>query len=623
MKKIYFLAAVVLSASAVNAQQNYSVLSASKKGAFSVKGASTSVSNIEKAEGDVIYSNDFTTASDWTISNAGSPTHTSGDWAIVNAMPGSLTSQIPTYGFPGAMLSASGGNFALVNSDAAGNGALQNAYLTTANGIDVAASLSTNGSAANAPLYLKFTEIYRHYQESFFVAISNDGGTTWTEFQVNTEAEVPVNTNSGNPEYETVNITPANGGGNWGSDVRIRFRYQGTYDWFWGVDDVKLVEAWQNDIKVVEFHQATDITSTQALDYYIVPTSQSSFPGLTFGANVLNNGAANQASVALNAISGTYNETGPAITLNSAAEDTVEVTVPFMLSNTIGDYNVDLTTVITGSDSDDANNTKQLTIRRDAHLYSRDNGNITGAISQVSNNDGNEMSIGNVMEIFDPIDVYSMQVRLVNQSAAVGQEFYGEIEIFDGTTGDFIPVDITESHVITTGDLNNFVTLHFTNGPLSFDAGDAILVLAHHYGGTNEIGFGYAQPTFDQTVFGYTYTSTPPTRFSLSDPNAIMIRLNDLNDLSVAENEAQFELNVFPNPATEQTKVSFKLNNASDVAVTVTDLAGKVVFTENTSNAAAGQHEVSISTANLAGGIYTVNFAANNSIVTKKLVVRK
>lgn len=622
MKKIYFLTAVVLSASAVNAQQNYSVLSASKKGPFSVKAAKP-VSNIEKTEGDVIYSNNFSTPSDWAISNAGAPTHTSGDWAIVNAMPGSLTSQIPTYGFPGAMSSASGGNFALVNSDAAGNGALQDAYLTTAAGIDVATLLSNAGSAANTPLYLKFTEIYRHYQESFFVAISNNGGTSWTEFQVNTEAEVPVNTNSGDPEFETVNITPAIGGGNWGSDVRIRFRYQGTYDWFWGVDDVQLVEAWQNDIKVVEFHQATDITTTQAVDYYMVPTSQSSFPGLTFGADILNNGAANQTSVALNAVSGTYDETGPAIPLNSAASDTLEITVPFMLSNTIGDYNVDVTTVISGTDSDATNNTKQFTIRRDAHLYARDNGDITGAISQVSNNDGNEMSIGNVMEIFDPIDVYSMQVRLVNQSTAVGQEFFGEIEIFDGTTGEFTPVDVTESHIVVNGDLNNFVTLHFTNGPLSFSAGDAILVLAHHYGGTNEIGFGYAQPTFDQSVLGYTYSSTPATRFALTDPNAIMIRLNDLNDLGVAENEAQFELNVFPNPATEQTKVSFKLNNASDVAVSVSDLAGKVVFTENTSNAAAGQHEVSINTANLAAGVYTVNFAANNTIVTKKLVVRK
>lgn len=621
MKKIYLFAAVFISTSAVNAQQNYSVLSASKKSPFSVK--AKTVSNIEKAEGDVIYTNNFSTPSDWTISNAGSPTHTSGDWAIVNAMPASLTSQIPTYGFPGAMLSASGGNFALVNSDAAGNGALQDAYLTTSTGIDVATLLTNNGSAANTPLYLKFTEIYRHYQESFFVAISNNGGTTWTEFQVNTPAEVPVNTNSANPEFETVNITPAIGGGNWGSDVRIRFRYQGTYDWFWGVDDVKLVEAWQNDVKVVEFHQATDITTTQGLDYYTVPTSQASFPGLTFGANVLNNGAANQATVGLKAVSGAYNVTGPLIPLNSSSADTVELTTPFMLPTTTGNYNINVTTVLTDTDSDTTNNTKSYTVRRDANLYSRASETSTGVISQVSNNDTKELSIGNVMEFFDQTEIYSMQVKLVNQAAAVGQEFFGEIEIFDQATGEFTSVDITESHVITSADLSNYVTLHFTNGPLTFNAGDAVLVLAHHYGGANEIGFAYAQTTFNQTVFGYTYTTNPPTRFALSDPNAIMIRLSDLNDLSVSENEAEYKLNVYPNPASEQTKVSFKLKNASNVAVSITDLAGKVVFTENTANAAAGQHEVNINTANLAAGVYTVNFTANNSIVSKKLVIRK
>src|SRR5690606_20886453 len=103
----------------------------SKQSNFSVK--AKKVSNQAKAEGDVLWTNDFSTASDWTISNmgaTGSPVHTSGDWAIVNAMPTSLTSQAGSYGFPTAMNSTSGGNFALIDSDAEGGAASQNAMIS-------------------------------------------------------------------------------------------------------------------------------------------------------------------------------------------------------------------------------------------------------------------------------------------------------------------------------------------------------------------------------------------------------------------------------------------------------------------------------------------------------------
>lgn len=615
MKKVYLLAGALATGLAATAQINVNAIPAknSREGMGFSKAKVSSTGHL-KAEGDVHWTNDFSTPSDWVISNAGAagtPPHTAGDWAIVNAMPTSLTDQAAAYGFPVAIGSASGGNFALVNSDAAGGGATQNAYLTTATGID----LSALGSTA---LYLEFTEIYRHYYDENYVQISNDGGANWMEFAVNPVSEVPVNTNSGNPEYETVNITPAIGAGTWGSDVRIRFRYQGAWDWFWGIDDVQIVEAWDNDIRVANWYQATDIATTNGLDYYMVPQSQTDFPGLTFGAIVNNNGGVTQSDVALHVTSPSlsYDETGSTVALASGESDTVSITTPLMLSGTVGSYAVNVSSDMAATDADVTNNEATFNLERTEWIYSRDDGNYTGAISQVTSQNDAALKIGNVMDIFSDMDMTFVQVRLVNQAAAVGQQIYAEVYVFD-TDWSFYAE--TQPYTIQNGDLNNFVTLPLDGGELSLTAGQTILVVAGHYGGANEVGFGMAQPTYEGTVQGFTANGEG---FQLTSPNAIMIRVSD-QPLAIDEEGAEFGVSVFPNPAADAANVSFELPNTADVAVTVTDLSGKVVYSNVMANTAAGKHTVNINTAAMAGGVYTVNFTTNNTVVTKKLVVKK
>lgn len=624
MKKVYLLAGALATGLVATAQIMPSNLPAKNSRdmmGYSKKKVSSSAT--EKAEGDVIWSDDFSNASNWVTSNAGAagtPPHTSGDWAIVSAMPASLTAQAPSYGFPSAMNSTSGAPFALIDSDAAGAAATQNAYITTT-AIDVAGLLTAASSPANTPLYLKYTEIYRHYYDENYIQISNDGGASWTEFQVNPQSQVPVNTNSGDPEIEILNITAAIGGGNWGNDVRIRFRYQGAYDWFWGIDDVQLVEAWNNDLYLSNWYQATDFTTTQGLDYYIVNQSQASFPGLTFGAWIKNNGGDDQPDVALHVSSAalSYDETSATAAVNAGASDTFAISTPLVPSATVGDYTVTVETDMANTDSDMSNNVETFTIRRDQWLYSRDNGSREGAISQVTSQDALPLKIGNIMEVFDDMDITLLNIRLVNQAAAVGQQIYGEVYIWDAGAGDWSFMAETQPYTITNADLDNFVTIPLDGGALTVSAGDAILVVAGHYGGANEVAFGYAQPTFMGTVQGFTADGNG---FNLTDPGAIMIRVSD-QPLSVNENEADFSLSVFPNPAVNEAKVAFELTNAAEVTVTVTDLAGKVVSTTALGNTIAGKHTVEINTNAMANGVYSVNFNADNATVTKKLVVRK
>jgi hypothetical protein len=59
------------------------------------------------------------------------------------------------------------------------------------------------------------------------------------------------------------------------------------------------------------------------------------------------------------------------------------------------------------------------------------------------------------------------------------------------------------------------------------------------------------------------------------------------------------------------------------VNVTVTDLAGKVIYTSNGENNVAGAHSMKINTSNFSNGVYMVNFKANNEVSTQKIVIRK
>ncbi len=93
--------------------------------------------------------------------------------------------------------------------------------------------------------------------------------------------------------------------------------------------------------------------------------------------------------------------------------------------------------------------------------------------------------------------------------------------------------------------------------------------------------------------------------------------------LGITENEAFSSFSVYPNPAAENVAIDYALKNESKVNVSISDLSGKVVYTSNLGSKTAGSHNLSVNTTSFANGIYVVNFATTNGIVTEKLVIRK
>ena len=102
-----------------------------------------------------------------------------------------------------------------------------------------------------------------------------------------------------------------------------------------------------------------------------------------------------------------------------------------------------------------------------------------------------------------------------------------------------------------------------------------------------------------------------------------MIRMNFLNDVGLSELENVEGFNVYPNPANLSTTISYELTKETQVAVNVSDITGKSVYSNDFGKMSLGKHLLDINTDSMSNGIYIVNFEANGITTSQKLVVKK
>lgn len=601
MKKIYLLAAAVGMAGVASAQTTATSFQKVTEQNGEVRKALFSA---ERAAGDVLFEDDFATTTDWTVTDDGIGSDT---WLHQTAASQNMTD------YMGAMASTTAGNghfwFNGIDNLLAGNVDPQDSKLA----MNVNADCS--GAAA---VSLQFEQRYRPFNtDETWVEVSTDGGVSWPNtYEIN--AAIPF----GETTQNTIILNIAGAGS---TDVRVRFRWICTSDddqygsgFGWAVDDVKIIETWNNDHKIVN---AYPTMGAQNLDYYQIPTSQ--IAPITFTGEVCNNGAADQTASKFNAnVTGmeTFTTASTPGILAVSACDSVSGLTQFTPSAGTGDYNVamyfDATETEEVTDGDTIN--RVITITDD--VYSRDNGLISGRISNVSSQPGLSMKIGNIMDINADMTVGYVQVGIASQSGtAVGQLINVEIQKYNSATDAYEYLMNSADYTVAAGDEGALVEIQLSDN-VDLVAGDDILVMAGHYGGTDEVAFMYAQTTFEQTVIGYTDDGNS---FSLLDPGAIIVRLveKEIVDQSINENNVVASTSVYPNPANDVATVNFQLNEVANVSIEVVDYTGKVISTENLGSVSNGAHTVN--TSNVAEGIYFVNLVVNGNVTTNKLVVSK
>jgi hypothetical protein len=620
MKKVYIIGLFSFATLAVNAQK---VNNEYKSRIADVSAEYKSKPVSEATEKVVIWSNDFSNAAQWNISNNTSDLQ---DWVITNISSTATGYNTGTWTEAGITVSNENG-YALFDSDLVGtNGGTQDAFITTAQGVNL---------SSYPNVVLEFAQRIRIWQTTeSIIEVSNDGGTTWSQFPINVGRPVSVPYE----EMVSVNITddlitglPAAGGQ---ANVLIRFRYIGSWDYAWMIDDVKIIEQPADDVKNSYAYIAG--INNEGLEYGRTPLDQVD-DSYEVGGNVVNFGVNDQNNVQIVADFGSFSSNfnlGTVISGDTVLYSNVE-TPTLAVGTYNGTYTVTSTAETAGVNF--ANNTSLRNFAITSNVYSQDGIGIHPAANQQLSSFGSE-------SFSEPADTYLASMYHLRAATNLISGF--EIGITASTVaGAEVQISIVDTATFLAdglapvGDLNGntaesdifeVVQGHIDAGIISVAFPQAISLPAGAYYAVvrpmNTSGSSPIRVFDDQSVPQPWYASMvnipDPTATSYSNGNAFAIRLKMGNQANVSEIEGLSSVAVYPNPATASTNVAIELTNEAEVAITVTDLSGKVVYS-NTLGTVNGTQNVTINTDSISGGAYLVNVSVNGTVSTQKLIVRK
>ena len=366
MKKIYLLTAIAFASLGVSAQKQK--LAAKEMNVEIVQKPTVKPSTQQKV---TIWSNDFSTASQWTIANF---TNDAQDWVISTSTSTTLGYSTGAWVDPNNTVTNENG-YALFDSDLVGTSTgTQDAILTYTGSINC---------SSYPNVVLEFNQRVRMWQttETIF-EVSNDNGTTWVQFPVNLDKA----TSTLYQENSQVNISSAAGGQ---ANVKLRLRYIGAWDYAWLVDDVKIVEQPAYDLRSLTPFVAG--TNNLGIEYGKTPVAHLD-ASYDIGGNAFNFGSATNTNTVANVNFGaglTYNYSIGSILANDTIAYGATETPNLSVGVYNGTYTVSSTEEVSGS-ALFANNTKNRNFAVTTNVYAMDGIGVNPTASQTTTTLGSD-----------------------------------------------------------------------------------------------------------------------------------------------------------------------------------------------------------------------------------------
>jgi hypothetical protein len=417
--------------------------------------------------------------------------------------------------------------------------------------------------------------------------VSNDLGVHWSVYDLGTGTTNNAFCQNPYPEF---NISEVAGGM---KDVWIRFVWNNNSHYFWCIDDIELMEGYENDLKLEDqWLLASDFTTEDANEGFVsmIPYSQlgtGNFGSYTFKAAVLNSGYADQEDCRLNVEvfkngQSVYNQISEKKSdIWALARDTFSITSPFKPDD-YGDYRVVLKTQQKQTESLPGNNTYTDTFYVTDSIYSIADWSaetfLATSLYTAGNNDGDYLGVA--YDINTPCQANSISVYLFKRSenpqasTKAGYGFQYWLFKLDDASGLWLERVSSEYTEVTEGMLNSWVTL-----PLQKDGENEFLepgkyiaaIQTWHHGGaqadnnTYRFTIGCDQShkfSSAKTLFRFTSSETWNSHDWLS-----MIRLNIDQKGSIHSAGVTFNVdmnlaiaNGYFNPSTDHVVVSGSFN---------------------------------------------------------------
>jgi hypothetical protein len=477
---------------------------------------------------------------------------------------------------------------------------------------------------------LEFQQLFRYccsLSEIFLtVSVSGNGGASWTDFDV--KGLTTVNNTPANPTFISLNISAIAGNS---PNARIKFTFESsTGVYYWQIDDIAIVEGAQNDI-VLE-RDYTDFLYKDGGYYGQTPLGQVGPIG--YRAAIINNGGVPQSNVKLD-----VNITGAA---TAALQSNILTSMPVLVRDTLlienttgytptatGTYNVSFNVSQDETDSFPSNNIATRKFLVTDSIYARDFNTTTAATtSTISTSDyvGGDVDGAMLANLYDfPVATSIRSASaFIASSTTIGTNF--DFVLFENTATDLVEVATTAIYDVDAANKRNkWVTLPFIGGPYPTDADKSYYIAIRCFGQSTTSSINLLsdrslenlQPIGTTALFitawGGVASASPLLRLNVESPASISELSN--NQITVSQNR--------PNPAVNFTSISYTNTQKSNVSIEITDVTGKVVFTEDLGVKNPGQYNYDMELSSFDAGVYFYTLNTNKSKVTKMMSVIK
>jgi hypothetical protein len=549
---------------------------------------------------------------------------------------GRVTVNNPGYGGVAFQSTTVANGFAIFDSDGYGQAVTHDVRLQT-----------SAINCSNQPnVFIRFENQYAPFAASALaqLGVSSDS-INWTYYPL-FSGVTPGNTSilQAN-QTEEINISAVAGNK---ATVYLQFRWQGSWEYSWKLDDIKLQDA------------ATPLPSDNLAlgDFFFAPanfgTPASQILSDTldgFGVDVYNLGSSDQTNVVVTVeiLDGTlstvyYTDTVQMGTITAGDPDSIfyaDFGASFYVPNlAIGDYAIVYSVESDATDVDLLDNVAGEFFEVNDSTFRKDGG-VSTALRPGS---GGDFLMGNVYRTDDNFTngdfiASTAEISVASNGAYGGQSITVWLaEVSSNVNGFYSNFDVA-SDLNSNPDLTvvGFSAFTFPPNAANFDVFTVNLqdLSTGDYGVPLKPGTRYFLLAEVSGASGLFYTvGNQINMFQIStilyssqwflggfgSDDIALARMN----ISTPVNTNQVELKnatlaVFPNPAESYATVELKLENTADAILTVSDVTGRVIYYENLNN--VSQERLTLDVSKYAAGTYFVKITTAEGIKTERLVV--
>ena len=365
-----------------------------------------------------------------------------------------------------------------------------------------------------------------------------------------------------------------------------------------------------------------DMTATNAPEYTIYPTSQ--FTPYTFSGVIDNVGPTAVTNATMNVVvnDGITNvwtgASAPVATIAVGADAAVSTTTSWTPVTT-GIFDLLYTASITETDMNLLNNEDSLSVEISDSVFARDNG-IAGGTLGIGDGTGGALGSSFTLSSADVLTSVSFYL------GASGVNMLGtetmHVVVYDFVGG--VPTNLLYQSplysIVPPDTLPHWHNIKLAT-PLNLPAGQYFVGLLEL--GVN-IKLARCLNTYTPQTSWLYFTGVPWTTTDNSYPQFngnYLLRPNFGEVLvSVPEEEANAEISVYPNPASDEVRISGYLPVSGPVEISILDMLGNIQTVSIVENFQAGAVDFVIPCQTVPSGVYFLQLIAPSLRITKKLL---